>query len=247
MMSVNVMVTPYEKGSLKGLASVNLGTSVRMNGITIRENSNGELFVSMPSYKASDGSWKEHFHPITKSFKETLDQKILLAYDAKTHGRAEKKEAVREPEITDVRVTEFQKDNIRGLGTVILDGAFVMNGIKVMEGRYGMFAGMPSYRGTDGNFHDYIEVSGDFKKAMVQSLVSHLQNPPVKAGPTESTGTAPYRADAKPSPEQAAKEGFLPIEDDNKKTKPSKVQAKQEKAKRPDTKQAAKQQPVKVM
>lgn len=248
MMSVNVMVTPYEKDNLKGLASVKFGSSVKLNGIRIMENNkDGKLFVSMPSYKTKDGSYKEHFHPITKEFKEALDQKILDAYDAKICGVAKESEPVVEPEITNARATSFRKDNIRGLGTVVLDDAFVMNGIKVMRGEYGLFASMPSYKGTDGNYHDYVEFTPEFKKSMNQSLVKAMQNPQVKAEQTKSAGESPYQVGSKLSPEQATKEGFTTVEDGSVKAKLSKAQAKPEKAKQPDIKQTAKQQPVKVM
>lgn len=223
MMTVNAKVTPYENGKLKGLASVSFNDDVKLNGIRIMEGKEGKLFVSCPSFQTKEGSYVEYFHPITKEFKETFDKTILDAYQDALNGvMRTPKQAEGVMEISSARATEFKQNNLRGLATVVLDDSFVIQNIKVMRGEHGLFPSMPSYRGTDGGFHEYVECSKGFKKELQQTVVEALVNgkskaPEVKTPekavsqdvkkPTKKTVAAKSKAaDKKPAP---AKEGFM--------------------------------------
>ena len=45
-----------------------------------------------------------------------------------------------------------QKGNVKAIASVSLDGLFVVKGLKVMDGKKGLFVSMPqeSFQGTDG-------------------------------------------------------------------------------------------------
>ena len=45
-----------------------------------------------------------------------------------------------------------QKGNVKAIASVSLDGMFVVKGLKVMDGKKGLFVSMPqeSFQGTDG-------------------------------------------------------------------------------------------------
>ncbi|MDE7368098.1 MAG: SpoVG family protein [Lachnospiraceae bacterium] len=200
MMTVNAKVTPYENGKLKGLASVSFNDDVKLNGIRIMEGKEGKLFVSCPSFQTKEGGYVEYFHPITKEFKETFDKTILDAYqDALDGVKRTPKQAEGVMEISSVRATEFQKDNLRGLATVVLDDSFVIQNIKVMRGEHGLFPSMPSYKGTDGGFHEYVECGKGFKKELQQQVVEALVNNKSKAPEAKAPENTVSQEAKKPS------------------------------------------------
>ena len=65
--------------SIKGTASVNINGAFAIRGVKIIEGSNG-LFVSMPSYKAGNGEYKDICFPCTKDARVEFDSAVLNAY-----------------------------------------------------------------------------------------------------------------------------------------------------------------------
>lgn len=56
--------------------------------------------------------------------------------------------------ITDVKVYLVDEDKLRAFVSIILDDCFMINDIKVIRGRDGMFISMPSRRKRNGKFKD---------------------------------------------------------------------------------------------
>lgn len=57
--------------------------------------------------------------------------------------------------------------------TAELDSFFVINGIKVVEGKNGLLVGMPSTKGNDGEYHDICHpITGDFRKLINDTVLS---------------------------------------------------------------------------
>ena len=83
------------EGSCKATASVNVYGDFAVRGIKVMEGSKG-LFVSMPSYKAGNGEYKDICFPCTKEAKAEFDKTVMDAYQqALTQGQAtaQKKES----------------------------------------------------------------------------------------------------------------------------------------------------------
>ena len=83
------------EGSCKATASVNVHGDFAVRGIKIMEGSKG-LFISMPSYKAGNGEYKDICFPCTKEAKAEFDKAVLGAYQqALTQGQtaAQKQES----------------------------------------------------------------------------------------------------------------------------------------------------------
>ena len=76
------------EGSCKATASVNVYGDFAVRGIKVMEGSKG-LFVSMPSYKAGNGEYKDICFPCTKEAKAEFDKTVMDAYQqALTQGQA---------------------------------------------------------------------------------------------------------------------------------------------------------------
>lgn len=57
-------------------------------------------------------------------------------------------------EITDVRVFPIADEKLRAFVSVVLDGCFMVNDIKVIQGKEGLFISMPSRKKRNGEFKD---------------------------------------------------------------------------------------------
>ncbi|MEG1571889.1 MAG: SpoVG family protein [Clostridia bacterium] len=69
-------------GAQKASATVNINGGFAIRGVKIMEGSKG-LFVSMPSYKAGNGEYKDICFPCTKASKAEFDKALLTAYQQK--------------------------------------------------------------------------------------------------------------------------------------------------------------------
>ena len=61
-------------------------------------------------------------------------------------------------QVTDVRIKLIKQDDtkLRAVASVIIDNAFVVHDIKVIEGNNGYFIAMPSRKTLDGEYRDIV-------------------------------------------------------------------------------------------
>lgn len=85
--SIEVTVVPIEgDNSTKALARLCIDEGFVVNNISIKENKDGELFVSMPSIKTTltdeqgNPEYLDVCYPTTKEFREQLNEKIIETY-----------------------------------------------------------------------------------------------------------------------------------------------------------------------
>jgi len=57
-------------------------------------------------------------------------------------------------EITDVRVYPVRDDKVRAFVSIVFDRCFMVNDIKVIQGKDGLFVSMPSRKRKSGEFKD---------------------------------------------------------------------------------------------
>jgi stage V sporulation protein G len=57
-------------------------------------------------------------------------------------------------EITEIRVTLRDEERLKGFANVTFDNAFVVRGMKIIEGNNGYFVAMPSRKRPDGTHQD---------------------------------------------------------------------------------------------
>ena len=98
-MRIDVRTKALEEttNGVRGVATVTFGNSFAVRNISIVESKAGNLFMSMPSYKMKtvdenatrmlvDENGKPQFkdiaYPVTKDFREKLQEKILQSYES---------------------------------------------------------------------------------------------------------------------------------------------------------------------
>ena len=156
--TVKVNEVKKEGSNVKAFANVVFGDSFKVCNIAIVENKDGNLFVSMPSYKSNERNendeavYKDICNPITKEFQQELSEAILTAYEKRNElGKNAlsigNPENAGEPPFT-VSVTPFEREgsNVRGLGRIYFNDSFVVSNVSVLQGKNGLFISMPSYK-----------------------------------------------------------------------------------------------------
>lgn len=58
--------------------------------------------------------------------------------------------------VTEVKIFNVNKDNLKAFASITFDECFVVTGIKVLEGSKGLFIGMPSQKTSDGEYKDVV-------------------------------------------------------------------------------------------
>lgn len=163
-MKYSIKVSEVKNGSenLRGLATVVLGDSFKLNNIAILNNSEkNQLYVAMPSYKTNQvdeqgkAVYKDIYNPTTAKFRSELYDNILNAFDELQNHQAKNSYKVEinskdttMPEFT-VRVTPYEKEgtNIKGLASIHLADCLAVNNVTLREGKEGdLFVAMPSYK-----------------------------------------------------------------------------------------------------
>lgn len=161
-MKYSIKVNEVKNGSenIRGIASVTLGDSFKLNNIKIMNDPREEnkLFVAMPSVRDSEGEYKDIFNPTTKEFHDELYDNILKAYRELTDVQAKNsyqvefnKRDTKMPDFT-VRVTPYEKEGstIKGLASINFGGVAV-NNVSIHQGKENLFVSMPSYKTSQTN------------------------------------------------------------------------------------------------
>lgn len=80
-MKVDVKISSTRpEGSIRAYASINLNDCFAVRNVKVVESSKG-LFIAMPSYKAGNGEYKDICFPVTREFREQLNNAVIDAYN----------------------------------------------------------------------------------------------------------------------------------------------------------------------
>ncbi|HBF65737.1 MAG TPA: SpoVG family protein, partial [Clostridium sp.] len=79
------------EGTLRATATVNINEAFGIRGVKVMDGSKG-LFVSMPSYKAGNGEYKDICFPCTAEARKEFDQAVLGAYEKALSQKQDQKQ-----------------------------------------------------------------------------------------------------------------------------------------------------------
>ena len=68
-----------QEGNVRAYASINLNDCFAIRNVKVMDSTKG-LFIAMPSYKAGNGEYKDICFPVTKEFREQLNNAVIDAY-----------------------------------------------------------------------------------------------------------------------------------------------------------------------
>jgi len=79
--------------------------------------------------------------------------------------------------ITDVSVFLVDEDKLKAFVSIVLDECFMVNDIKVIDGRSGLFISMPSRRKKNGEFKDVAHpLNQDTRWLLEQAVLAEYHN-----------------------------------------------------------------------
>jgi stage V sporulation protein G len=146
-------------------------------------------------------------------------------------------------EITEVKVFPIQEEKLKAFVSIVLDHCFMVNDIKIIQGRDGLFISMPSRKKKSGEFKDVAhplnnetrrmiedKVLGEYERVLAErgERVERTVHPPIAAltadplpppvipaAISSSAGTSPATLDqaAAPPSEPAAEKTLEEIEE----------------------------------
>lgn len=180
MMKIYAKVFPLEpkEGSdskLLAFANLELGATLKVNDVRIVQGPDGP-FVSMPSYKTTEGEYKDHCHGTTKEFRDAISETVLDAY--KRESKMAVKEGDTNPKVA-VSVFKSKIEGIEAYGSFSLNDEFRVTGVNVRENVNGkLFVTMPSTsyeKDGERQFRDICAPIGDKERLIVGSIIKAAQ------------------------------------------------------------------------
>ncbi len=88
-------------------------------------------------------------------------------------------------DITEVRVTLREEPRLKAFVNVTFDDDFVVRGMKVIDGRNGLFVAMPSRRSKDGTFRDIAHpINNDMRKRLEDIVLEEYHKKCKESGKT---------------------------------------------------------------
>lgn len=174
-MNINAQVYPLDnaESKVKAVASVNFGGNIAVKNVKIVEGENG-LYVQMPQYKTPDNEYENLAFPVTKEFREQLNQAVLNEF----HNPIEKENSL--PEEVKIKVStspiNIEKSGIKAISSITLNDSMVIKNIRVIEGSKGLFVQMPNYKDREGNYHDIaFPVTKEFREKLFSTVLDSYQ------------------------------------------------------------------------
>ena len=76
-------------------------------------------------------------------------------------------------DITEIRVTLRNEGRLKGFANVTFDDAFVVRGLKIINGNDGYFIAMPSRKRPDGTYQDIAHpVNADMRRLLEERILA---------------------------------------------------------------------------
>ena len=84
-------------------------------------------------------------------------------------------------EITEIRVTLRDEERLKGFANVTFEDAFVIRGMKIIQGNNGYFVSMPSRKRPDGTYQDIAHPINSDMRRMIEEKVLEAYNAELKS------------------------------------------------------------------
>ena len=86
-------------------------------------------------------------------------------------------------EITEIRVTLRDEERLKAFANVTFDDAFVVRGMKIIEGNDGFFVSMPSRQRPNGTYQDIAHPINKETRELIERMVLEAYEAEVKNQP----------------------------------------------------------------
>ena len=109
-------------------------------------------------------------------------------------------------ELSEIRITLRDDNKLKGFASITLDNAFVIRGLKIIEGASGLFIAMPSRKRRDGTFQDIAHpINMETREWMEAEIIAAYKQEVQRA---ESGNYSPRGHDLDDDPDSVMEESF---------------------------------------
>lgn len=98
-------------------------------------------------------------------------------------------------EITEVKVFPIQEEKLKAFVSIVFDHCFMVNDIKIIQGREGLFISMPSRKKKNGEFKDVAHPLNNETRRMIETQILAEYDRAVGGEPSAVPVHAADRAD----------------------------------------------------
>lgn len=99
------------------------------------------------------------------------------------------------PIFNNVKVTIVEKDSVRGFASCRVSDVLWLTGLRIINGKHGLFVSMPSQKKSNGDYHDiYFPASKDIRDELQATVLEEYH---------KAKGSAPAQAPDAPAPAPA--------------------------------------------
>jgi stage V sporulation protein G len=105
-------------------------------------------------------------------------------------------------EITEVKVFPVQEEKLKAFASIVIDRCFMVNDIKVIQGKDGLFISMPSRRKKNGDFKDVAHPLNNETRRMMEEriLAEYARAREARPGEAQPGMAAPAVRRSEPRP-----------------------------------------------
>jgi stage V sporulation protein G len=89
-------------------------------------------------------------------------------------------------EITEIRLTIRNEERLKAFANITFDDAFVIRGLKVINGNKGLFVSMPSRRRSDGSYQDVAHPINTQMRRHLEQMVIEAYEDEIKLSEPEA-------------------------------------------------------------
>jgi stage V sporulation protein G len=100
-------------------------------------------------------------------------------------------------EITEVRVFPVDEEKLKAYASIVVDACFIVNDLKIIEGKRGLFISMPSRRRKRGGYRDVAHpLNNETRRLIEEHVLAEYQRvlgegaPPVRLAPRDEEDLA---------------------------------------------------------
>lgn len=93
-------------------------------------------------------------------------------------------------QVTSITIRPFASadEKLKAFASIVLNNAFIVKDLKVIEGNNGRFVAMPSRRGKDGVFHDIAHPLNQETRDMIEQSILDAYEKEIAKGTPPVTG-----------------------------------------------------------
>ncbi len=88
-------------------------------------------------------------------------------------------------EITDVKVFLKESNQLKAFANMVIDDAFIIRNIKIIDGENGLFVAMPSRRLNNGEYRDIAHPINTEARNMIEKIILEKYEEILAEQPTE--------------------------------------------------------------